>query len=246
MFLACMGLLVMGQASAFPKGKDPILILAYHDVIVRRDKSSVWFDCTVDELKAQIKKLKSAGATFISVRDVANHMRNGVPLPKRSVAITFADNYEGFYRLGWPVLRNENIPITMFVHTGHVGSQKGRPKMTWAMLQELGKNRLFTVGSQTVSHPADLTKLSAESLKKEFNQSRATLIQQVKLCYIDVIAYPNGKFDVKVTEQAKRSGYAMGFTETQEPTNKARNAWSVSRYVHTELEQGMRECFGVR
>lgn len=246
MILACVGVLVIGQAPVFPKGKDPILILTYHDVITKRNKNSVWFDCTVDELNAQIKKLKLAGATFISIRDVANHMRNGMPLPKRSVAVTFADNYEGFYKHGWPILRRENIPVTMFVHTGHVGSQKGRPKMSWAMLQELGKNRLFTVGSQTVSHPADLTKLSAESLKREFDQSRTTLLQHVKSCYVDVIAYPNGKFDAKVAEQAKRSGYALGFTETQEPANIARNAWSVSRYVHTELSQGMRECFKVR
>jgi poly-beta-1,6-N-acetyl-D-glucosamine N-deacetylase len=217
------------------------VVLTYHDMVPRRDKNALWFDCTPAELESQIKYLKSRGATFVSLETLYRHLRNKRPIPNRAVAITFADNYEGFLRFAWPVLKRERVPVTMFVHTGHVGSRKNRPKMSWAQLRELSKDPLFRASSQTVSHPADLTKLTDAQIRKEFAVSKQSLEKNLPGSQSDFLAYPNGKFDARVAKIARESGYRMAFTEAQRPAQTGPDLWRVPRYVHTKYEKAWRD-----
>jgi peptidoglycan/xylan/chitin deacetylase (PgdA/CDA1 family) len=44
--------------------------------------------------------------------------------PKNAVAITFDDGYENFYDLAWPLLREFNLPATVFVVPDLINNQK--------------------------------------------------------------------------------------------------------------------------
>ena len=220
-------LLFIGLTSRTP-------ILTYHDIIPVRTKSSLWFDCSVKEFQDQIKWLKLNHARFISTTEVVNSIYSARPLPKAAICICFADNYEGFYKYAWPILKRERIPVTQFVHTGFVGSKVGRPKMTWTQLIELDKSGLVTVASQTVTHPADLTKMSSAAILAEFIKSRETLISKLGHDVIQM-AYPNGKYDSRVSDLAKRAGFRAAFTEECRPAESAKNPLEIPRYVHTKL-----------
>jgi peptidoglycan/xylan/chitin deacetylase (PgdA/CDA1 family) len=220
-------------------------ILTYHDVIERRRPGSLWFDCTVSELEVQLKWLKKQGATFVSLDDLYSHLTQGSGLPPKAIAITFADNYAGFYRLGAPVLRKYRVPVTMFVHTGFVGSTQGRPKMTWKQLTELSAEGWFSVGSQTVSHPGDLRTLSDSQLQKEFKDSKAKLQSKLR-ADVPYIAYPNGKWDDRARTFARLAGYRMAFTEVTRPAETSPSIFAVSRYVHTKYRQAWADAYGRR
>lgn len=219
-----------------PGLKQRTPVLTYHDVIATRDSSALWFDCTTDELKAQLDWLQSKKANFVSLDQLYRHLTDGVPLPPRSIAITFADNYQGFYDRAWPILKARRIPVAMFVHTGYVGNQSGRPKMTWDQLKELQASGLVTVASQTVSHPEDLRRLTDKQLDKEMSVSKRSLELHLgrKIAYV---AYPNGKWDQRSVVAAKRAGYLMAFTEELRPAEKASSILAVPRYVHTKYRQ---------
>lgn len=222
-------------------GLEPrILVLTYHDVIARRTADSVWFDVTEGELEAQLTWLKQEGATFITLQQVYERLTTGSELPAFSVAVTFADNYAGFYDRGLPILRRHGAPTTMFVHTGHVGSRKGRPKMTWDQLRKLDREGLVTIASQTVSHPADLRKLSDAQLRDEMTRSRARLEQELGH-EVRWLAYPNGKYDGRCAAAARTAGYVMAFTESQVPAEASPSILMVSRYVHTKVREAVRE-----
>lgn len=218
-------------------------ILTYHDVIERRAPDSLWFDCSVDEFRRQLDWLTKRGAHFITLDQLYRGLVDGVPLPSHSVAITFADNYLGFYQRAFPILKQRRIPVAMFVHTAMVGRQTGRPKASWAQLVEMQASGLVTVCSQTVSHPADLRALSRDQLDREMADSRATLESQLhrKVRYL---AYPNGKWDQKSIEGARRSGYLMGFTEDCRPAQTATSILAVPRYVHTKYRKAWLDAFG--
>jgi peptidoglycan/xylan/chitin deacetylase (PgdA/CDA1 family) len=218
-------------------------ILTYHDVIERRDSKSLWFDCTVDEMRAQLDWLTKRHATFISLDQLYDHLVSGTKLPPRAIAITFADNYLGFYQRAFPILKQRGIPVAMFVHTGFVGNKSGRPKMTWAQLQELKRSGLVTIASQTVTHPADLTRLTAAQLFKEMIDSR-TALQTHLGGTIPFIAYPNGKWDQTSVAAARQAGYLMGFTEELRPAETASSILAVPRYVHTKYRQAWRDAYG--
>lgn len=160
-----------------------------------------------------------------------------------SVALTFADGYEGFYRYALPILRRRKIPGTMFVHTGFVGNRSGRPKMNWPQLVELDREGLVDIASQTVSHPADLRMLSESKLRDEMVKSKATL-EHVLGHVVTRIAYPNGKFDARVAKAAQAAGYTSAYTEELQPVERATSFWTIPRYVHTRWRQAIADVSG--
>ncbi|HSI72437.1 MAG TPA: polysaccharide deacetylase family protein [Fimbriimonas sp.] len=210
------------------------IVLTYHDVIAKRDKDALWFDCTSQELIDQIDWMISKGCHFISVDQLYRHLSTGEALPAMPVLITFADNYLGFYERGLPLLRERKIPTVMFVHTDFVGNSTGRPKMSWKQLLELDKEGLVTIASQTRTHPQDLTKLNGEQLRWELVGSRRVLEEKLghEILYL---AYPNGKFDDRVATYSEAAKYKMAFTEEQEPAEIANSIFVIPRYVHTKF-----------
>lgn len=235
--------LKISVAQPMKKGlSERTLILTYHDIIPRRTQESVWFDCTIKEFKEQLVWLKSRGANFITVDQLHSNLTQGASLPHKSVLVTFADNYQGFYRFALPLLRKEKIPSMMFVHTGFVGSKVGRPKMDWNQLQELSQEGLVEIASQTVTHPADLSKLSSALQRDEIFKSKDA-IRKFLNKNPRFIAYPNGKFNAESKLLAKKAGYQMAFAESQTPAQKSSDIFSVNRYVHTKLKQGWTDCF---
>ena len=228
--------MILGLLLAELTSRTPIL--TYHDIIPVRTKSSLWFDCSVQEFRDQISWMTKRGAVFVSTMAVYDALRWKKPLPKHAICLTFADNYAGFYQYAWPILRKKKIPVTQFVHTGFVGSSVGRPKMTWEQLIELDKSGVVTIASQTVSHPADLTQMSDAQVLSEFVRSREKL--RAKLGH-DVVelAYPNGKHDSRVSSLAQKAGYLVAFTEDCRPAESAKNLLEIPRYVHTKYRQAL-------
>lgn len=225
------------------RSKTPIL--TYHDVIERRDANSLWFDCSVDEFIEQLDWLTARHATFITLDQLKDHLVDGKPLPPHAIAITFADNYLGFYERALPILKARHIPVAMFVHTSMVGSPVGRPKASWRQLVEMRRTGLVTICSQTVTHPADLRRLSAAQLDKEMVDSKNALQSQLGMP-IKYIAYPNGKWDQSSVDAARRAGYLMGFTEELHPVETASSILTVPRYVHTKYRQAWADAYGGR
>ncbi len=220
-------------------GRTPVL--TYHDVVAQRTASSLWFDCSSSELRQQLGWLKKQGAGFVSVDQLYSHLSGGPNLAAKSVVITFADNYEGFYRFGWPILRELKIPFALFVHTDFVGNRQGRPKMTWTQLRELQATGLATICSQTLTHPVDLRKLSDSELWRELTQSKKAIESEMR-SRCDFLAYPNGVFDARCAKMASAAGYKLAFTERLTPAEKSPNLMMISRYVHTRYRQAWRDA----
>lgn len=217
-------------------------ILTYHDFIDQRDSRALWFDCTTGEFEGQIKWLLKHGAHFVTLDQIESHLIRHTSLPPHAIALTAADGYQGFYDRAVPILRKYRIPLTMFVHTGFVGNQQNRPKMTWAELKELDKEGLVSIQSQTVTHPADLRKLSDKKLAWEMTASKAALEQHLGH-RIEFLAYPNGKFDARCEQAAKAAGYQMAFSEVTRPCEDSPNRWAVNRYVHTKWQKAWTDSY---
>jgi len=218
-------------------------VLTYHDMVPARNASSLWFDCSVSEFESQLNWLAKRGAHFVSTKELYDHLTKGNRLPAKAIAITFADNYLGFYENALPVLRRKHIPVTMFVHTNYVGSPIGRPKMNWSQLKELDREGLVTIASQTRTHPEDLRTLSDKALREEMMGSKQAL--EIQLGHpVAFIAYPNGKFDARVAKAAGAAGYKMAFTERLNPAEKSPSIYMVARYVHTKYRQAWGDAYG--
>ena len=216
-------------------------VIMYHDIIAKRGKGSVWFDCTTEEFEKGLDEMVARGYTPVSVKDLHEHLTAGKPLPAKAIVLTFDDNYQGFYDHAYPILKARGFPAIMFVHTGHVGDKAGaHPKMDWDTLKELVKDPLITIGSHTVTHP-DLPTLDSQRQIEEMTKSKADLESNLGI-KIDYFAYPEGKNDALTQGYAKDVGYTLAFSIANGPAEESPNVLCVDRWVHTRLGKALDEC----
>jgi biofilm PGA synthesis lipoprotein PgaB len=212
----------------------------YHDIIERRGRGSVWFDCTRSEFEDQMRTILSGGYRPVSLDDLYRHLTTGIELPGKPIVLTFDDNYQGFYDIAWPILKQDNFPAAIFVHTGYVGKKTGRAHMSWDTLESLIKNPLITIGSHTVSHP-DLTKILPDQVTEELADSKKALESHLNR-NIDYVAYPDGTNDSATQTAAKDAGYKMSVTIANGPAEESPNIECVNRYIQTRLNKAMTDC----
>ncbi|MBC8103014.1 MAG: polysaccharide deacetylase family protein [Cytophagales bacterium] len=219
-----------------------IPVIMYHDIVRKRGlPGGVYFDCTKAEFEAQIRWMEEQGAVPISLEQLHRHLTRGDEVPDKAIVLTFDDNYQGFYDIAYPILKERNYPSAMFVHTNFVGDKKGpHPKMSWETLRKLDKDGLVAIGSHTLSHP-QLSKLSAEEQDRELVESKALLEQELGRP-VPYFAYPEGDGDAVTFEAARRAGYTMAVTIENGPAEESPGILRIDRYLHTRLERAWREC----
>lgn len=54
----------------------------------------------------------------VPVSEIASRVRTGTPLPRGAAAITIDDGYRDAYTVAFPLLRERNLPATLYVTTG--------------------------------------------------------------------------------------------------------------------------------
>lgn len=119
----------------------------------------------------------------------------------KRLAITFDDGYANFYWNARPILAEYDIPATVYVSTGFIGSEKMRNQqcsiMSETQLLDLVDNPLFAIGNHTVTHPRLATIETPGELRHEILTARDGL-QELLGVSIDRFSYPHGNYDDRV------------------------------------------------
>ena len=217
-------------------GRVPILM--FHDLIEKRDRKSLWYDCSVEEFTQLMDAIDIDGRTVLSLDQLYEHLTTGKSVPEKSIVLTFDDNYQSFFDLAWPIIQSHKYPVSMFVHTGFVGKQEGRPKMTWETLKVLVKDPLFTVGGHTINHYEDLKDRDLNTQRDELTLSKNELETNLEV-KVNYLAYPNGSNGEDTQILAQEAGYKMAFTIVNTPAEESPNIFAVGRYIHTRLTKSI-------
>jgi peptidoglycan/xylan/chitin deacetylase (PgdA/CDA1 family) len=107
-------------------------ILMYHRIAPStKGVPAPTFNVYPDRFREQIIGLRQRGFQFIPLRQALNAHAEGQALPSNSVVITFDDCFESVYTQAWPVLREFEIPATLFLSTAYLDSEKPFPFDTW-------------------------------------------------------------------------------------------------------------------
>ncbi|MCY7274521.1 MAG: hypothetical protein LH702_12495, partial [Phormidesmis sp. CAN_BIN44] len=63
-------------------------VMMYHDIIAEKQ---VFFDVTPTEFEAALQLIQKNGLTPISLDQLVEHLKTGIPLPKKPIVLTFDD-----------------------------------------------------------------------------------------------------------------------------------------------------------
>ena len=115
--------------------KNSFHILLYHGVhgddVVLEGRNSSGKHISATRFRNQIKWL-AANKQVVSMAAIAKAYRESGDLPEGAVAVTFDDGFLNNYTNAWPVLEAHNVPATIYLATGFIGT--GR--MIWSDILE--------------------------------------------------------------------------------------------------------------
>lgn len=100
---------------------DQFLIVMYHGVLPEPRSWDHWCQIPADEFRWQIEYLKRH-YELLPLSEIVSRRLNGNPLPRRCAAITFDDGLRNDFQVAFPILRDLNVPATMYLATGYVGT----------------------------------------------------------------------------------------------------------------------------
>ncbi|MBC8871104.1 MAG: polysaccharide deacetylase family protein [Planctomycetes bacterium] len=88
---------------------------------------------TPERFRQQISGLLSRGYHVWPLRKVLEHRDCGQTIPRRTIVVTFDDGYHSVYANAWPIMRELNVPATVFVSTVFLDEIKPFPFDDWGM-----------------------------------------------------------------------------------------------------------------
>ncbi len=135
-----------------------------------------------------------------------------ISLPENPIVVTFDDGYLSNYEIAFPILKELEIPATIFVVTDTVGAVAGEGKVnnshfTWEQAREMEESGLVEIQSHTVSHPK-MSTLSTDEVVRQIRKSKYDIEKNLgREC--DMLAYPYGDYNEVIKTIARDAGYKM-------------------------------------
>jgi len=190
--------------------RHEVPIFMYHEVAgpegmqALAGRIQLGYVVTTEQFESHLRTLRDLGAKSVNLEQVTQWVRNGTPIPERSVVITFDDGFEGNYTTALPLLEKYGFTATFFVATNRIGDEV---MMSWEQLREMGA-RGMSIESHTASHPL-LSTLTRDETRSELAVSRQVLEQQLGK-QVRFISLPNGDSNGWYHDLARETGYAGG------------------------------------
>lgn len=183
-------------------------ILMYHHIAtptpgadaIRRDLS-----VSPARFEEQLRYLKGAGYTSITLRDLVYHMALGQPLPERPVILTFDDGYRDAYTFAYPLLKKYGFVGTFFLITAPI-DQEHPEYLAWEHVVRMHEGGM-EFGAHTYTHP-DLRGKTVDYIVWQVVGSKEAIEARIGEP-VRFFAYPSGLYDQQVVD-VLRSAHFWG------------------------------------
>lgn len=142
------------------------------------------------------------------------------------VILTFDDGGTSFYTIIAPVLDSYGMKGHFFIPTNYIDKIGF---LTSEQIKDLC-SRGHIIGSHSFSHPENMTSLTAEARKKEWEQSLKQLADIIGVPVTEV-SIPNGYYDKSDIELLRDLGVTHIFTSTPSDNLKVDNVAIIGRYA---------------
>ena len=185
---------------------DHFNTLLYHHVSDVTPRST---SLSPDEFAAHMAYLHDNNYAVVDLGEAISAVQAGMPLPEKSIVITFDDAWKNIYTNALPILEKYAYPYTIFVNTDPI-DQGNRFAMTWDMLRDV-KQRGGTLANHTSDH--DYLVRKPEYNEQWLNDALANIDNAQQRLEDETgptpkwLAYPYGEYNLTLKQALKDQGY---------------------------------------
>lgn len=181
------------------QGAESAVILLYHHVAEDTPPSTT---ISPTDFDGHLRYLRDNDFNVIPLDQMIDGLQNGMPLPNKSVVITFDDGYSSIYDEAFPLLQSYDYPFTLFVSTEPIDRSQGG-YMNWEQIREMSDAGVI-IANHMVDHPYMLEAISDESDGARLQRLESDLLEAERRIQTETgqshryLAYPYGEYDTDI------------------------------------------------
>lgn len=207
-------------------------VLTYHNFTTDPAEANI-LTIPAEAFRKQLRYLEEHGYRVITADQLLDFIEFDEPIPDKSVVITIDDGWRSTYEIALPILKEFDVPATVFIYTDFIG--QGAKALTWDMIAELHAAGL-DIECHTKSH-RDLTQIESQepfagyyhAVDTELRLPSQLVDQHLDNGGCDYLAYPYGATSRLVVSLAEKHGYRGAFTVERGSTPFFRDAYRINR-----------------
>jgi len=155
---------------------------------------------TISQFKEHINELIKNNYNVVSIEEIIDAFKNKNDLPEKTIGLTIDDAFLSIYKEAWPILKEKNLPFTIFVSTGSVGVNS-KNIMNWSQITEMA-NSGVTIGHHTKNH-FHLVSRDKETIINEIEEANNDFFKNLGFTP-GIFAYPYGEYNNEIKQITKK------------------------------------------
>lgn len=217
---------------------QPIPVLMYHHLLTEKEIESYGWSgnesvVSVENFNEQMKYLHDNGYYTASLAELHLYLSKGIPLPKKTVVITFDDGYLSNVVYGYPIMSRYRFKGSIFL-MGNI-SIRQEDIFSPTGLQHINFEDIDSYSDvfEFCSHTFNLH-LKKNGSPAVHQESKHAIIKDFKsmdkIMKTEFIAYPYGAYNDTLLGVMKSFGYKMGFTTSAGYVNPKIDSYKIPRF----------------
>ena len=218
---------VYGMSSGAALAVDYATVLMYHRFGEDKYPST---NIRIEQFEAHLNVLGNGDYNIWPLGRIVDHLKQGLNIPDKTVAITIDDAYLSVFNEARPRLKARGFPYAVFVATQPVDRDQ-RGYMSWDQIRIL-QDEGVQIGSQTRSHP-HMNDISLSDAKEELEFSNKRFLEEIGQ-RPKLFAYPYGEYNLGVVELVKQAGFDAAFGQNSGIAHGYNGFFELPRFAMNE------------
>ena len=202
-----------------------ITVLMYHRIGDDRYPST---SISQELFEKHIEYLVEENIDVLPITELSKYLKKEINLTNKTVFITIDDAYKSFFQNGFPILKKNKLPFSIFVSTNYVSNEDDSDFMSWSMLKEVSSNNGLIL-NHSKSHES-LVGMDLQILKKEIEQNQIEIEKKIGK-QPKIFSYPYGESSKSIEEVIKILNYEIAFSQHSAPIHLDQNKYRLPRYA---------------